>query len=66
MEEKKFREIIQFAIEKETGTHDLYTMCGQIAKYSGAKELFGELAREEERHRKREKLLRQSLNWFLI
>ncbi len=52
MEEEKFREIIQFAIEKEIGTHDLYTTCGQIAKYSGAKELFGELAREEERHRK--------------
>ena len=52
MEEKKFREIIRFAIEKEIGTHDLYTMCGQIAKYSGAKELFGELAREEEGHQK--------------
>ena len=52
MDEKKFREIIQFAIEKEIGTHDLYTMCGQIAKYSGAKELFDELAREEDGHRK--------------
>ncbi len=52
MEEKTFREIIQFAIEKEIGTHDLYTMCGQIAKYSGAKELFDDLAREEEGHRK--------------
>ena len=52
MEEKKFHEIIQFAVEKEIGTHDLYTMCGQIAKYSGAKELFDELATEEEGHRK--------------
>lgn len=52
MDEKKFREIIQFAIEKEIGTYTLYTMCGQIAKYSGAKELFDELAREEEGHRK--------------
>ncbi len=52
MEEKKFWEIIEFAIEKEIGTHDLYTMCGQIAKYSGAKELFDDLAREEEGHRK--------------
>lgn len=52
MDEKKFQEIIQFAIEKEIGTHNLYTMCGQIAKYSGAKELFGELAKEEEEHRK--------------
>jgi rubrerythrin len=52
MHEKNFQEIIQFAIEKEIGTHDLYTMCGQIAKYSGAKELFEELAKEEEGHRK--------------
>ena len=52
MDEKRFREIIQFAIEKEIGTHDLYTMCHQIAKYSGAKELFNELAMEEEGHRK--------------
>jgi len=52
MDEKKFQEIIQFAIEKEIGTYDLYTACGQIAKYSGAKELFAELAKEEERHRK--------------
>ncbi len=52
MEEKTFREIIQFAIEKEVGTHDLYTMCGHIAKYSGARELFDELAREEDGHRK--------------
>jgi rubrerythrin len=51
MDEKKFQEIIQFAIEKEIGTYDLYTMCGQIAKYSGAKELFEELAKEEG-HRK--------------
>jgi rubrerythrin len=27
-------------------------MCGQMAKYSGAKDLFGELAKEEEEHRK--------------
>jgi len=52
MDEKKFQEIIQFALEKEIGTHDLYTLCGQIAKYSGAKELFDELAMEEEGYRK--------------
>jgi rubrerythrin len=51
MDKKKFQEIIQFAIEKEIGTYDLYTMCGQIAKYSGAKELFDELAKEEDGHR---------------
>ncbi len=48
MEEKKFQEIIQFVLEKEIGTHDLYSRCSQIAKYSGAKELLEELATEEE------------------
>jgi len=52
MEEKQFNEILQFAIEKEIGTHNLYMMCKQVAKYSGAKELFAELAEEEEKHRK--------------
>jgi len=52
MDEKKFNEILQFAIEKEIGTYNLYTMCKQVAKYSGAKELFAELAEEEEKHRK--------------
>ena len=52
MDKKKFQEIIQFAIEKEIGTYDLYTKCGQIAEYSGAKELFAELAEEEGKHRK--------------
>ncbi len=52
MDEKKFNEILQFAIEKEIGTFNLYTMCGRMAKYSGAKDLFKELAEEEEGHRK--------------
>ncbi len=52
MDGKEFQEVIQFAIEKESGTFDLYTMCGQIARYSGAKELFDELAEEEKGHRK--------------
>ena len=52
MDERKFNEILQFAIEKEIGTHNLYMMCKQLAKYSGAKELFAELAEEEDKHRK--------------
>ena len=52
MDEKKFNEVLQFAIQKEIGTYNLYTMCKQVAKYSGAKELFAELAEEEEKHRK--------------
>ena len=49
---KQFQEIIQFAIENEIGTYHLYTRCGQISKYSGARELFKELADEEGGHRK--------------
>ncbi len=52
MDEKKFNEILRFAIEKEIGIYNLYTMCKEVAKYSGAKELFAELAEEEEKHRK--------------
>lgn len=52
MDEKEFQEVVRFTIEKEIGTYNLYTMCGQIARYSGAKELFEELAKEEKGHRK--------------
>ncbi len=51
MDEKQFREIIQFTIEKEIQAFDFYTRAGQMAKYSGMKELFLELAKEEG-HRK--------------
>ena len=45
MDEKKFNEsLLQFAIEQEMGTHHLYMMCKQAVKYSGAQELFAELA----------------------
>jgi hypothetical protein len=43
MDEKRFYEIVRFATEKEISTHNLYMMCKQLAKYSGAKELFAEL-----------------------
>ena len=52
MDEKEFRKVVQFAIEKEIGAFHLYALCGRIAKYSGAKELFEELAKEEEGHRR--------------
>ena len=38
MDEKEFRKVVQFAIEKEIGTFNLYALCGRIARYSGAKE----------------------------
>ncbi len=52
MDEKEFRKIVQFAVEKEIGTFNLYARCGRIARYSGAKELFEELAKEEKGHRR--------------
>ena len=52
MDLKKYQEIIQFAIEKEIGAFHFYTKASQVAKYSGAKDLFVDLAREEEGHRK--------------
>jgi len=52
MDEKKFREIIQFTIEKEIRAFDFYTKAGQVAKYSGMNELFLDLEKEEEGHRK--------------
>jgi rubrerythrin len=52
MEEKQFKEIIKFAIDKEIKAYDFYTSASQVAKYSGAKELFTDLAKEEVGHRK--------------
>jgi rubrerythrin len=52
MEEKKFREIIKFAIKKEIKSFNFYTKASNVAKYSGAKDLFADLAKEEVGHRK--------------
>ncbi|NWG02911.1 MAG: ferritin family protein [Syntrophaceae bacterium] len=52
MDEKKFKEIIKFAIEKEIKAFDFYTNAKKAAKFSGAKELFSDLAKEEVGHRK--------------
>lgn len=52
MEEKKFKEVLQFAIDKEVEAFQFYTHASQQARYSGGKELFMSLAKEEEGHRK--------------
>jgi rubrerythrin len=52
MDKKKFKEVIQFAIDKEIEAFNFYTQGSQVAKYSGAKELFLELAKQEEGHQK--------------
>lgn len=51
MDEKKFKEVARFAIEKEINAFNFYTSASQVAKYSGARELFLELSKEEEGHR---------------
>lgn len=52
MDEKQFKEIIQFAIDKEIEAFNFYTEASRNAKYSGGKELFLSFAKEEEGHRK--------------
>ncbi len=52
MDEKKFQEIIRFAIDKEIRSFTFYTEATQVAKFSGAKDLFSDLAQQEVGHRK--------------
>jgi rubrerythrin len=52
MDEKKFQEIIQFAIEKEIEASDFYTRASQVVKYSGTKDLFLDFAKQEQGHKK--------------
>ncbi|MGQ9630499.1 MAG: ferritin-like domain-containing protein [bacterium] len=55
MESSKFREIIDFAIERETEAFKFYREAGKRADRTSAKTMFRELASEEQKH---EKLLR--------
>ena len=52
MDEKKFKEIIKFAIDKEIKSYNFYTNATQVAKDSGAKDLFSDLAQQEVGRRK--------------
>lgn len=52
MDEKKFKEIIKFAIEKEIKSFNFYVKASKLAKFSGARDLFSDLAKEEVGHRK--------------
>lgn len=49
---KKFREIIDFAIQKEIDAANFYTRASQVVKFSGTRELFLDFAKQEEGHRK--------------
>jgi rubrerythrin len=50
MDLKQYDEIIKFAIEKEIGAFNFYAKASQGAKYSGARELFIDFSKEEEKH----------------
>ena len=52
MDLRQYGDLIQFAIEKETDAFNFYTKASQVAKYSGARELFIDFSKEEEKHRK--------------
>jgi rubrerythrin len=51
MDLTKYEEIIKFAIDKEIEAFTFYTTASQVAKYSGARELFVDFAKEEKKHR---------------
>jgi rubrerythrin len=52
MDLKQYEEMIKFAIDKEIAAFNFYTRASQVAKYSGARELFIDFSKEEENHRK--------------
>jgi len=52
MDQEKFKQIIRFTIDKEIRAFNFYTNASHVAKYSGMKEFFLELAKEEDGHRK--------------
>ncbi len=53
MDEKRFKETIQFAIEREIESMDFYNKAGNMVKHSGTKDLFLEFMKQEEGHKKR-------------
>ncbi len=53
MDSKQFKEIIQFAIQREIESVDFYREAAKIVQHSGTKELFSDFARQEEGHKKK-------------
>jgi rubrerythrin len=53
MDENKFQNIIQFAIQREIESVDFYNKASKMVKYSGTKELFLDFMKQEEGHKKR-------------
>jgi rubrerythrin len=52
MDEKKFQEIVEFAIQKEMEAVDFYTRASGVVKHSGTKALFLDFAKQEEGHKR--------------
>ena len=53
MDEKKFKEMIQFAIQREIEAMDFYDKASKMVKHSGTKDLFLDFRKQEEGHKKK-------------
>jgi rubrerythrin len=53
MDEKRFNEIIQFAIQREIESMDFYDKASKMVKHSGTKDLFLDFMKQEEGHKRR-------------
>jgi rubrerythrin len=53
MDEKKFQEVIQFAIQREIESMGFYDKASKIVKHSGTRDLFLDFMKQEEGHKKR-------------
>ncbi|MFB3884655.1 MAG: rubrerythrin [Thermodesulfobacteriota bacterium] len=53
MDQKNFKEIINFAIQREVESIHFYGQAGKMVKHSGTKELFSDFRKQEEGHRKK-------------
>ena len=53
MDEKQFREMIQFAIGREIESINFYNQANKMVKHSGTKELFLDFVKQEEGHKQK-------------
>jgi rubrerythrin len=53
MDEKKLKEIIQFAIQREIESMDFYDRASKLVKHSGTRDLFLDFVKQEEGHKKK-------------
>jgi rubrerythrin len=53
MDEKKFQEVIQFAIQREIESMGFYDKASKIVKHSGTRDLFLDFVKQEEGHKKK-------------